>query len=79
LETAKTDRQYALFHLAIETGMRPEEYLGLQWQDIDFDQKSLSVRGALIARKGGGYYFEEPKTKKSRRSIPLSDTLINEI
>ncbi len=79
LDAAKTDRLYALFHLAIETGMRPEEYLGLQWQDVDFDQKSLSVRRALIARKGGGYYFAEPKTKKSRRSIPLSDTLLNEL
>ncbi len=79
LQTAKTDRQYALFYLAIETGMRPEEYLGLQWQDIDFDQKALSVRRALIARKGGGYYFAEPKTKKSRRSIPLSDSLLNEL
>jgi integrase len=45
----------------------------------NFDQKTVSVRRALIARKGGGYYFEEPKTKKSRRSIPLSESLINEL
>lgn len=76
LETAKTDKHYTLFLLAIHTGLRPEEYLGLQWKDIDFDQQALSVRRAVVwRRKGGGFFFTEPKTKKSRRSIPLSETL----
>jgi integrase len=57
--------------------MRPEEYLGLEWKDIDFDNKALSVRRALVAKKGGGFIFTEPKTKKSRRSIPISNTLID--
>ncbi|HEV7645944.1 MAG TPA: site-specific integrase [Pyrinomonadaceae bacterium] len=75
LEAAKTDRYYAAFLLAIETGMRPEEYLGLQWKDVDFDKGVLSVRRVVITLKGGGFYFAEPKTSKSRRSIPLSDTV----
>ena len=37
----------------------------------------MSVRRALVVRKGGGYIFTEPKTKKSRRSIDISNTLIN--
>ena len=77
LETAKDDKFYTAFLLAIETGMRPEEYLGLKWKDIDFENKVLSVRRALVVRKGGGFIFTEPKTKKSRRSIPLSNSLIN--
>lgn len=77
LEAAKDDKYFAVFYLAIETGMRPEEYLGLQWKDIDLKKKVLSVRRALVARKGGGYIFTEPKTKKSRRSIPLSTSVIN--
>lgn len=72
LEYAKTDRYYAAFLLAIETGMRPEEYLGLQWKDVDLDEGALTVRRALITHKGGGYEFAEPKTPKSRRSIPLT-------
>jgi len=47
----------------------------LQWKDIDFNNKVLPVRPALVVEKGGGFIFTEPKTKKSRRSIPLS-TLI---
>ena len=73
---AKRDRYYCAFVLAIETGMRPEEYLGLQWKDIDFEHSRLSVRRALIVLKGGGFTFTEPKTSKSRRSIPLSQSAI---
>ncbi|CAN5176792.1 site-specific integrase [soil metagenome] len=77
LQAAKNEKFYALFYLAIETGMRPEEYLGLKWLDIDFEQKSLSVQRALVERKGGGFIFDELKTSRSRRSIPLSNSLIN--
>lgn len=77
LETAKASKHYTLFLLTIETGLRPGEYLALQWKDIDLDQQTLSVRRSVKVRKGGGFYFTEPKTKKSRRSIPLSDTVIN--
>lgn len=76
LEHAKGDRYYPAFVLAIETGMRPEEYLGLKWKDIDLDQSNLSVRRALVGLKGGGFIFTEPKTKQSRRSFPLSQTVV---
>lgn len=76
LETAKGTKHYVLFLLIIQTGMRPEEYLGLQWKDIDLKKGVLSVRRAIKIRKGGGFYFTEPKTNKSRRSIPLSKSVI---
>lgn len=76
LEHAKTDRYYSAFVVAIETGMRPEEYLGLQWKDIDFDQARLKITRALVLRKGGGFIFTEPKTSQSRRTIPLSQSAI---
>lgn len=76
LKTAESDKNYVLFLLVIQTGLRPEEYLALQWKDINFDQKTLSVRRAIVwRRKGGGFFFTEPKTNKSRRSISLSETL----
>ena len=78
LQAAKDTKHFVVFLLAIESGMRPEEYLSLQWKDIDFDQKVLSVRRAIVwKRKGGGFTFTEPKTKKSRRSIPISNSVIN--
>lgn len=56
--------------------MRPSEYFGLQWKDIDFEQQILSVKRAVHQEVGGGYRFAEPKTKSSRRSIPYSDPLL---
>lgn len=77
LEHAKSDRYYAAFVLAIETGMRIGEYLGLKWQDIDFENSRLSVRRGLVPKKGGGFAFTEPKTARSVRSIPLTQSTIS--
>jgi integrase len=79
LGAAKTDRLYPLFLLAIECGLRPGEYLGLQWKDLDLEAKTLSVRRVAKARKGGGYYFTTPKTKGSLRLIPISTRLATEL
>lgn len=68
----------ALFMLIIETGMRPEEYFGLQWNDINFEQKCLNIKRVVVERKkGGGFYFAETKTNKSRRRIPLSTPVLS--
>ena len=42
LAAASEDKWSALFALALTTGMRPEEYLGLQWKDVDLDHSSLN-------------------------------------
>jgi integrase len=78
-EEAKQSKCFALLLLVIESGLRPSEYLGLQWKDLDFEKKVLSVRRTVIERVKGGYYFGETKTAKSRRSMPLSDTVINSL
>ena len=58
--------------LALATGMRPEKYLALQWKNVDLERGRVTVRRALVwRRKGGGWYFEEPKTARSRRQVPL--------
>jgi integrase len=73
LAAAVGDRWHALFVLALATGMRPSEYLGLKWSDVDLENGLVTVRRALIWRTWvkGGWYFGEPKTPRSRRRIPL--------
>jgi integrase len=56
--------------------MRPEEYLGLKWSDIDLEKGTAVVCRVLVRRKGGGWYFGEPKTSRSRRTVPLPATLV---
>jgi integrase len=77
LEVGKESKWFVLFLVIIESGMRPEEYFGLQWKDIDFQQGYLIVRRVVIEGKQGGFNFAETKTKKSRRKIPISTSVIN--
>ncbi len=73
LRALKSDRLYALLRLALATGMRRGELLGLRWQDIDFDGKHLMVMQQLVRTPSGQIVIQSPKTAKSKRTIPLSD------
>jgi integrase len=80
LDAAKKDKWFVIFSLAISTGMRPEEYLGLQWKDIDLEKGTAIVQRALVwKRKGGGWSLQEPKTSQSRRTIPLPASVVSEL
>ncbi len=62
------DRFHAFYVLAIHTGMRPGELLGLKWEDVDLEAGILSINRTLsIAGE-----FAAPKTTKSRRRIQLT-------
>jgi len=65
-------RYTSLFGLAITSGLRPGEYLDLQWPDIDLDRGTVMVRRALVPDSEGGWTFAEPKTKQSLRTVPAS-------
>ncbi|NFE74417.1 site-specific integrase [Clostridium botulinum] len=61
--------------LTIETGLRRGEMCGLQWSDIDFDNKILNVNTALI-RVNNDYKISNLKTDSSYRKLPLSNEII---
>jgi len=80
LVAAARDRWSVLFAIALATGMRPEEYLALQWKDVDFNKGIVTVQRALVwLTKGRGWIFTEPKTPKSRRNIPLPTTVVRSL
>lgn len=60
--------------MALCTGMRCGEILGLQWRDIDFKNQVIKVRGTLIYVRGKGRFKDTPKTDTSTRDIPMLDT-----
>lgn len=62
--------------LALSTGCRPSEYLGLQWQDVDLERGQVTINHSLVWGKGEGWTLTEPKTSRSRRSIPLPASMI---
>ena len=63
-----------IFEFALETGMRPEEYLALRWRDVAGCEISIA-QAVQFNRKGGGYYFKDIKTQKGRRRISISERL----
>jgi integrase len=76
LETIKGDRLEALFSVALSLGLRQGEALGLRWQDVDFDARTLRVNYA-IQRIEGRLQMVEPKTERSRRVLPLPETVLS--
>jgi integrase len=75
LEAAREDRLKALYVLAIHTGLRQGELLGLKWEDVDLEAGTLQVRRTLITAKGGPV-LSAPKTKGSRRSVKLTQSAV---
>ena len=64
-------RYSAVFRLALATGMRLGEILGLRWDDVDLDESRLQVRHSLSWPRGGKPELLPPKTAASRRVIPI--------
>jgi integrase len=71
LEAAGGDRLEALYVLAVSTGMRQGELLGLGWEDADIEAGTVRVRRTLTLARGGPR-LAEPKTRGSRRQIRLT-------
>jgi integrase len=74
LNLAKTNIYYLVFHLALYTGMRQGEILGLRWEDIDFDGGTICVRQTLS--HDGKTFLAGAKTKASIRTITIADETI---
>ena len=76
LEAAKGHRFEVLLALALTTGMRHGELLGLHWQDINFDNGTLQVRRSVSRVRGQGYKEFEPKTTRSMRLLTLPQFIL---
>lgn len=71
------ERNEALYIVAVNTGLRQGELLGLQWEDVDLDstKRKLSVRRSLKVG-ASGLTFGSPKNKASRRVVPLNPSAV---
>ncbi|MEW8958893.1 MAG: site-specific integrase [Moorella sp. (in: firmicutes)] len=81
LEAAKGERLYTAFLLALASGVRLGELLGLRWQDVNWERGGISVNQALQRVRGkpgekSRLDFLPPKTSAGRRFIPLPEEAI---
>jgi integrase len=76
LEAARGTLYYPAIYLAVFSGMRRSEVLGLRWRDLDLDGSTLTVNQVLHVLPGGKVIFQEPKTDRSRRTITLGPSAV---
>ena len=76
LNVAKEDRLYPLFYVAIGTGLRRGELLGLKWEDVDFENGVLSIRRTVQRTTEGLIVKEQTKTDSSRRTVNISPATV---
>ena len=76
LAVAAGDPLEALYVVALTTGMRQGELLGLKWTDLDLAVGTVQVRRTITRLAKKGFTVSEPKTAKSRRKIHLTHLAI---
>ena len=65
----------AILAFALTTGMRPSEYLGLKWQDIEWARRTVSVVRSL-RKLNGRWFFSDTKRPRSRRVVKLQNWIV---
>lgn len=65
-----------MLHLFITTGIRRGECMGIQWQDIDFKNNTVSIARCVTYTPESGVIVSTPKTENSIRTIPLMPSTV---
>lgn len=78
IESARGHIHFIAFYLAIFTGMRQGEILGLKWDSVDLENRMIYVQRS-IKRSAGGGELKDLKNSSSYRSITMSEGLIFEL
>lgn len=76
LSAAESGTMHARWAIAVTLGLRQGEALGLRWHDIDLEHRELHVRMALQRHPDGRLVLTQPKTRQSRRTIPLPPSVV---
>lgn len=73
----KDYRSHTFFRLLAFGGLRKGEAMALQWKDIDFKKKTVSINKTLAELSSGAYIVQDTKTESSERTIQLDKKTIN--
>lgn len=79
IAAAKEDRLSPLWYVLITGGLRPSEANGLRWRNVDFEAGTVRITHALSRVAGRKWSLTRPKTKRSRRTVPLPPVTMKEL
>lgn len=76
LSRARPDRLYGALVLAFSLGMRQGELWALEWEDIDWEESTLTIERQAVSNRGK-IEIKPPKTKSGRRTLVLADEVVS--
>ena len=76
LKHSKDSVYHDSYMFMLSTGCRLGEMMGLQWDDISFKNRTITIRHTLTYIRGKGRFLDKPKTDSSVRTIPMNDKLL---
>lgn len=79
ITATKNDRYYMFYLIALSTGMARGEVLGLRWQDIDWERRTLSVRQTIVNTNDGPIIQASAKTENRERTLDVTPALLAKI
>lgn len=69
-------KQKAMYMILLTTGIRRGECFGLQWKDVDLENKLITIERTVSYTKQSGVTVSSPKTAASLRVVPITNKLI---
>ena len=73
LKVAEDTDKYYQFALILQTGLRTGEVIGLKWEDVDFQKRTITIKRTMEFRyKDQEFSIGEPKSKSGYRTIPMT-------
>ena len=79
IQVADSHQVGMIFWLAVTTGLRKGELLGLKWSDLDWKTRRIHIQRQVQRRNGEGLVFCEPKSASGRRVIVLGQSTIDKL
>ena len=79
LQAAEGSVYRAFYRTLVDTGLRPGEACALRWSDVDFTRETITVHRTVTRGVDGDALLAEPKTAKSRRTVPMLGGLRDEL
>jgi integrase len=69
-------RDHGLWVFLVTTGVRLGEALAVRWSDVDSKECRVTIKRAVQRQRGAGLVFVEPKSARSRRTVPIPPELL---
>ena len=79
LLAARGTRFETLLHVAVTTGLREGELLGLKWSDLDWRTHQIRIQRQVQRHKGQGIVFTKPKSAAGRRMVVLGKATVEKL